>query len=47
MTDLIPLAIAAAIVLAVVVVLRLRRRSRTDAMTGLGGSRGRPGADKH
>lgn len=48
MTDLIPLAIAAATVLAVVVVLRLRKRSRTDNLTStVNGSRGRPGADKH
>ena len=53
MTDLIPLAIAAAIILAVVVFVRLcaRRKARTiDASNiniGPGGSRGRPGADKH
>ncbi|WP_447910579.1 hypothetical protein [Brevundimonas bullata] len=48
MTDLIPLAIAAAIILAVVVFVRLCvRKSNDSTATGPGGSRGRPGADKH
>lgn len=48
MTDLIPLAIAAAIVLAVVVFVRLRvRKARHNTAARLAASRGRPGADKH
>ena len=47
MTDLIPLAIAAAIVVAVAVGLRLRKRPSAGTKPRAGGSRGRPGAEKH
>ena len=53
MTDLIPLAIGAAIILAVLVALRVRagRKARAATTSNLAstvnGSNGRPGADKH
>lgn len=53
MSELIPLAIAVALILAAVIVIRLRVRRKvrsgdlSNINTGVGGSRGRPGADKH
>lgn len=46
MTDLLPLAIAAAIVFAVAVILRLRSRVDGNPPTSSSGSKGRPSADK-
>lgn len=46
MTDLLPFAIAAAIVVAVAVILRLRSRVDGNSPTSSSGSKGRPGTDK-